>query len=39
MGLFPSAGAANRISCGITDFVNENRRGGHLKDISAGSSA
>ena len=35
MGLFPNADSANRIFYGITDYMNENWRGSHLKEISA----
>ncbi len=36
MGLFPNAESANRIFYGITDYMNENWRGSHLREISAG---
>ena len=37
MGIFPNANSANRIFYGITDLMNENWRGNHLKEISAES--
>ena len=37
MGLFPNADSANRIFYGITDFMNDNWRESHLKEISAES--
>jgi hypothetical protein len=37
MGLFPNADSANRIFYGITDYMNENWRESHLREISAES--
>jgi len=37
MGVFPNADSANRIFYGVTDCMNENWRGSHLKEIPAAS--
>ncbi len=35
MGIFPNAESANRIFYGVADYMDENWRGSHLKEISA----